>query len=42
MNSFKYGCVVNGKWYCGRPFLERELAKFVASGRSIERISSGF
>ena len=35
MNSFKYGCVVNGKWYCGRPFLERELSKFVASGQNV-------
>lgn len=35
MNSFKYGCVVDGKWYCPRPFLERELAKFVASGQNV-------
>ena len=35
MNSFKYGCVVNGKWYCNRPFLERELSKFVASGQNV-------
>lgn len=41
MNSFKYGCVVNGKWYCNRPFLERELSKFVASGQTSSCRASG-
>lgn len=35
MNSFKYGCVVDGKWYCPRPFLEKELAKFISSGQNV-------
>mgnify|MGYP003319174661 FL=1 len=35
MNSFKYGCVVDGKWYCGRPFLEKELSRFIASGQNV-------
>lgn len=35
MKSFKYGCVVDGKWYCGRPFLEKELSRFIASGQNV-------
>lgn len=35
MNSFKYGCVVTGKWYCRRPFLERELMRMLAAGQNV-------
>ena len=35
MNAFKYGCVVGGKWYCSRPFLERELRRFLSSGQNV-------
>lgn len=35
MNAFKYGCVVGGKWYCPRPFLERELHKFLTAGQNV-------
>lgn len=35
MNAFKYGCVVGGKWYCPRPFLERELRKFLTFGQNV-------
>jgi len=35
MNAFKYGCVVGGEWYCPRPFLERELRRFLTAGRNV-------
>lgn len=35
MNAFKYGCVVGGKWYCPRPFLERELRRFLTAGQNV-------
>lgn len=34
MSSFRYGCVVEGKWYCERPELERQLGRFVRSGQN--------
>lgn len=35
MNSFRYGCVVGGKWYCARPELENQLAKFIQNGQNV-------
>ena len=35
MNPFKYGCVVDGEFFCPRPKLERELAAFVKSGQNV-------
>ena len=33
MNPFKYGCTVNGDFFCPRPALERELASRIESGQ---------
>jgi len=35
VNAFKYGCVVSGKWYCRRPFLEREIGRMLMSGQNV-------
>ena len=35
VNPFKYGCVVDGEYYCARPVLSRQLASFVASGQNV-------
>ena len=35
MKSFKYGCVVDGSWYCERRTLERELAGFLVDGQNV-------
>ena len=35
MKSFKYGCVVDGAWYCGRRTLEGELARFLEDGQNV-------
>ena len=35
MNPFKYGCVVEGDFFCPRPELERDLAAFFKSGQNV-------
>ena len=35
MNPFKYGCTVNGDFFCPRPALERELASRIESGQNV-------
>ena len=35
MNPFKYGCTVNGEFFCPRPALERELASRIESGQNV-------
>ncbi len=35
MNPFKYGCVVEGEYFCPRPALEKELSRLIASGQNI-------
>ena len=35
MNPFKYGCVVEGEFFCPRPELECDLAAFVKSGQNV-------
>lgn len=35
MNPFKYGCVVEGEYFCPRPTLERDLGKFVEAGQNV-------
>ena len=34
-NPFRYGCVVEGGFYCPRPALERQLAGFIRSGQNV-------
>lgn len=35
MNPFRYGCVVKGSFFCPRPLLERELARFIERGQNV-------
>lgn len=35
MNPFRYGCVVEGDFFCPRPALEKELRRFVDSGQNV-------
>ncbi|MBO4288257.1 MAG: hypothetical protein J5985_08860 [Kiritimatiellae bacterium] len=35
MNPFKYGCVVDGEFFCPRPELERQLKGFAESGQNV-------
>lgn len=35
MNPFKYGCVVDGEFFCPRPELERQLQAFAESGQNV-------
>ena len=35
MNPFKYGCVVDGEFFCPRPVLERQLRSFAESGQNV-------
>ena len=35
MNPFKYGCVVDGEFFCPRPALERQLKAFAESGQNV-------
>ena len=35
MNPFRYGCTVNGDFFCPRPVLERELASRIESGQNV-------
>ena len=35
MNPFKYGCVVDGEYYCARAGLARQLKSFVESGQNV-------
>ena len=35
MNPFKYGCVVDGEFFCPRPALERQLRSFAESGQNV-------
>lgn len=35
MNPFKYGCIVNGDFFCPRPLQEQELRRFVESGQNV-------
>ena len=35
MNPFKYGCIVNGDFFCPRPVLERELRRLIESGQNV-------
>ena len=34
-NPFRYGCVVEDRFYCPRPELERQLSGFVRSGQNV-------
>ena len=34
-NPFRYGCVVEGNFYCPRPALEKQLAGFIRSGQNV-------
>ena len=35
MNPFKYGCVVDGEFFCPRPVLARQLRSFAESGQNV-------
>lgn len=35
MNPFKYGCVVDGEYFCARKELARQLKSFVESGQNV-------
>ena len=35
MNPFKYGCIVDGDFFCPRPQLEKELRRLVESGQNV-------
>lgn len=35
MNPFKYGCIVDGKNFCSRPRLARQMAEYVRSGQNL-------
>ena len=35
MNPFRYGCVVDGEFFCPRPELERQLQAFAESGQNV-------
>ena len=35
MNPFKYGCIVEGGYFCARPQLARQLEDYVASGQNL-------
>ena len=35
MNPFKYGCIVDGDFFCPRPVLEKELRRLVESGQNV-------
>ena len=35
MNPFRYGCVVDGENFCGRPELQRQLKELLKSGQNI-------
>ena len=35
VNPFKYGCVVDGEFFCPRPKLERQLKAFARSGQNV-------
>ena len=35
MNPFKYGCVVDGEFFCPRPNLERQLKAFAEAGQNV-------
>ncbi len=35
MNPFRYGCVVDGEYFCQRPVLEKELNRLIAAGQNV-------
>lgn len=35
MNPFKYGCTVEGDFFCPRPALEQKLASYIKSGQNV-------
>ena len=35
MNPFKYGCIVEGRYFCARPDLSRQLADYVEAGQNL-------
>ncbi len=35
MNPFKYGCVVEGEFFCPRPELQQALMAYVTSGQNV-------
>ena len=35
MNPFRYGCVVDGEYFCPRPALEKELSRLISAGQNI-------
>lgn len=35
MNPFKYGCSVNGEFFCPRPALEKTLAAYIEAGQNV-------
>ena len=35
MNPFKYGCIVEGRYFCARPELSRQLADYVTAGQNL-------
>ena len=34
-NPFKYGCVVEGEYFCPRPQLHKQLAAYIESGQNV-------
>lgn len=34
-NPFKYGCVVEGEYFCPRPQLQKQLAAYISSGQNV-------
>ncbi len=35
MEAFKYGCIVDGEFFCARPSLSEQLARHIASGQNV-------
>ena len=35
MNPFKYGCIVDGKNFCSRPRLARQMSEYIRSGQNL-------
>ena len=34
-SPFRYGCIVQDRFFCPRPLLERELTRFIRSGQNV-------
>ena len=35
MEAFKYGCIVDGEYFCDRPNLSRQLVNYISSGQNV-------